>query len=292
MAGDWIPIRINLRTDPRVVTMAALLKRSPQHIMGCLCQVWSAANEHTIDGKLKGYTLGAIDALTETKAFGGAMAAQGWLIVEADGLLCPDFDKYNSDSAKTRLQNARRAARHRNATSVTKVTPASRSQRDESNDGTVIKSVPTEQNRTEEKKKTKTQEGGAGSSAAKGITLAEAKAHPTPMGWSPETRTAWEAWIESRYSLGKPPTKRALDMALAKLAEWPPGKALEALRDATVGGWQGIYEPKEHGKGHDVRGNRKHEAVSEGDENIVMPIYRQDAKGGVPAASSGVRGQA
>lgn len=152
MAGDWIPIRINLRTDPRVVTMAALLKRSPQHIMGCLCQVWSAANEHTVDGKLKGYTLGAIDALTETKAFGGAMAAQGWLIVEADGLLCPDFDKYNSDSAKTRLQNARRAARHRNTKSVTKVTQTSRSQRDESNDDTVIKSVPTEQNRTEQKK--------------------------------------------------------------------------------------------------------------------------------------------
>lgn len=147
--------------------------------------------------------------------------------------------------------------------------------------------APTEQNRTEEKRKTKTKEAGSGSAAPKGMTIAEAKEHPTPMGWSPDTRAAWEAWVESRYANGKPMTKRALDMALAKLGEWPPPKVLAALRDAAVGGWQGIYEPKANGKGSDVRGTRKHEVVGDGDENIDIPIYRQTPPGGVPRAASG-----
>lgn len=144
MAGDWIPIRINLRTDPRTIKIAAMIRRTPQHAMGCLCQVWSAANEHSIDGKLLGYTPESIDELTATKGFAAAFASVGWLIVEPDGVRIPDFDRYNSDGAKARLKHSRRVAESRERHKT--ITPSAQNHHKARTDGST-----TEQNRKEKK---------------------------------------------------------------------------------------------------------------------------------------------
>jgi hypothetical protein len=154
MAGDWIPVRINLQTDPRTIAIGVRLRKPALFVVGGLVAIWGAANEHTTDGRLKGYTPASIDAMIGCKGFGAAMEAVNWLIVEPDAVVVPDFDRYNSDGAKTRLQGARRAARLRHDQSARKA--------HESNAGTVTngarkahvsrtKSAPTEQNRTEEK---------------------------------------------------------------------------------------------------------------------------------------------
>ncbi len=158
MAGDWIPIRINLRTDPRTIKIAAMIRRTPQHAIGCLVQAWSAANEHSTDGKLAGYTLDSIDELTATKGFAGALAAVGWLVVEPDGVRIPDFDRYNSDGAKARLKHSRRVSesreRHKTVTQS-----AQNRHKARTNEST------TEQNRTEQKNS-------SSSSAAAAVTAA------------------------------------------------------------------------------------------------------------------------
>lgn len=159
MAGDWIPIRINLRTDPRTIKIAAMIRRTPQHAIGCLVQAWSAANEHSTDGKLLGYTLDSLDELTATKGFAAAFAAVGWLIVEPDGVRIPDFDRYNSDGAKARLKHSRRVAesRERHKTVTT------RAQNDHI---PVTDGSTTEQKRTEEKNSSSSSAASAGAAAA------------------------------------------------------------------------------------------------------------------------------
>lgn len=154
MAGDWIPIRINLSTDPRTVAIAGRIRKHVLHTVGALSVVWGAANEHTTDGRLMGYTPDAIDAMVGIKGFAAAMEAVGWMFHDDESVTVPDFDRYNSDGAKARLQGARRAARLRHAKGAR--------QAHESNASTVTsgarqaherrtKSAPTEQNRTEEK---------------------------------------------------------------------------------------------------------------------------------------------
>lgn len=154
MAGDWIPVRINLQTDPRTIAIGVRVRKPALFVVGGLVAVWGAANEHTTDGRLAGYNLAAIDAMIGCKNFGVAMEAVKWLIVEPDAVVVPDFERYNSDGAKTRLQTARRAARLRSAPSARK---AHESSADTVTNGARkaherrTKGAPTEQNRTEEK---------------------------------------------------------------------------------------------------------------------------------------------
>lgn len=143
MAGDWIPIRINLSTDPRTVAIATRCHKHVLHTVGALSVVWGAANEHTTDGRLMGYTLEAVDAMVGIKGFAAAMEAVGWMTHDDVSVTVPDFQRYNSDGAKARLQGARRAARFRHAKGARCA--------HESNADTVTKSAPTEQKRTEEK---------------------------------------------------------------------------------------------------------------------------------------------
>jgi len=154
MAGDWIPIRINLSTDPRTVAIAARVRKHVLHTVGALSVVWGAANEHTIDGRLMGYTLDAIDSMVGIKGFAAAMESVGWMYHDDVSVTVPDFERYNSDGAKARLQGARRAARLRHA-------KGARSAHESNADTVTIgarkahgkrtESAPTEQNRTEEK---------------------------------------------------------------------------------------------------------------------------------------------
>lgn len=159
MAGDWIPIRINLRTDPRTIKIATMIRRTPQHAIGCLVQVWSAANEHSTDGKLLGYTLDSIDELTATKGFAAAFAAVGWLIVEPDGVRIPDFDRYNSDGAKARLKHSRLVAESRNR-------HKDDTKRAQNRHISVTNESTTEQNRREEKNSSSSFAASAGAAAA------------------------------------------------------------------------------------------------------------------------------
>ncbi len=103
MASSWIKMRVDLDTDPRVITMADMLAQSAgtyvlnasaRDLLGVtptvtrdamrdvtlasLFRVWRDANRHTRDGVFQHSTLAHLDVMAGVLGFGRAMAAVGW----------------------------------------------------------------------------------------------------------------------------------------------------------------------------------------------------------------------
>jgi hypothetical protein len=105
MAGDWIKMRMDLQTHPKVVRMMSALKADKFRVIGGLHAVWSVFDAHSEDGRLSGYTPDAMDAVVGWPGLTHAMVAVGWATVEGDDTLCaPRFDEHNGKSAKRRAQ--------------------------------------------------------------------------------------------------------------------------------------------------------------------------------------------
>lgn len=108
MAGDWIKMRSDLFTHPKVVRMASALKADKLRIVGGLMSVWCLFDAHSVDGELEGYNFAEVDDQLRWPGFSDAMAAIGWLSETESGLVLPEFDTHNGQSAKRRAQDADR----------------------------------------------------------------------------------------------------------------------------------------------------------------------------------------
>ena len=115
MAGDWIKMRADLRTHPKVVRIASALKADRLRVVGGLHAVWCLFDAHSIDGLLDGYTLEALDDLIGFPGFGAGMESVGWLEVDGDSLCTPRFDEHNGQSAKRRATETQRKRDERKA---------------------------------------------------------------------------------------------------------------------------------------------------------------------------------
>lgn len=113
MAGDWIKVRTNLWDDPRVSRLCDLTGSTEAAVIGALYWLWSAADQHTEDGIMRGLTTGAIDRKTGVKGIGDALCDIGWLADHPEGVRIIHFDEHNGTSAKSRMEVARRVAKHR-----------------------------------------------------------------------------------------------------------------------------------------------------------------------------------
>lgn len=171
MAGDWIPIRINLSTDPRTVAIAGRVRKPVLHTVGALSVVWGAANEHTVDGRLMGYTLDAIDSMVGIRGFAAAMESVGWMTHDDVSVTVPDFERYNSDGAKARLKHSRRVAASRDH-------HRSRTESAHEAHATGTKTATTEQNRTEEKNSSSSSAASAVTAAADSTQRGGSQKHP------------------------------------------------------------------------------------------------------------------
>ena len=119
MAGDWIKMRTNLRTHPKVVRMSSALQCNALHVIGALWAVWSIADEHAAvhdgAGHLDGYSLADMSGVIGFPGFAEQMAACGW-VDECDEhaqnggkcLIFKDFDTHNGKSAKSRAEDSER----------------------------------------------------------------------------------------------------------------------------------------------------------------------------------------
>ena len=137
MSGDWIKIEVCLPDKPEVWAMSESLDLDPDTVVGKLIRVWSWFDAHTNDGHAKRVTCHMIDRVTLHPGFAKAMIDVGWLDDSDAGLMQPNFEKHNGESAKKRAEAALRQAKHRkrkletdenprNAKSVTKVLPEKR----------------------------------------------------------------------------------------------------------------------------------------------------------------------
>jgi len=117
MAGDWIKMRADLFTHPKVVRMASALNADRLRTVGGLMSVWCLFDAHSIDGELDGYTFDAIDEHLRWPGFSSAMCAVGWIEETGKSLVLPEFDTHNGQSAKRRAQDADRKKEVRKASS-------------------------------------------------------------------------------------------------------------------------------------------------------------------------------
>ena len=109
MAGDWIKMRADLFTHPKVVRIASALKADTLRTVGGLMSVWCLFDAHSEDGHLDGYTPEVLDAHLRWDGFADAMIAVGWLEHDPEnGLNLPRFDAHNGQSSKRRAQDADR----------------------------------------------------------------------------------------------------------------------------------------------------------------------------------------
>ena len=114
MAGDWIKMRSDLFTHPKVVRMASALKADGRpdviRVVGGLMSVWCLFDAHSVDGLLEGYSADLIDDHLRWDGFAAAMVSVGWLQSGVDGssMSLPEFDTHNGQSAKRRAQDADR----------------------------------------------------------------------------------------------------------------------------------------------------------------------------------------
>lgn len=108
MAGDWVPMRVDLDTDPAVVGIAQQLSVPETQVIGWLWKLWSVASCQTDSGWLPHYTPHKVDGLVSHSGFSAALESVGWLCPRPGGLEIPNFDHWLSQSGKLRLSEARR----------------------------------------------------------------------------------------------------------------------------------------------------------------------------------------
>lgn len=120
MAGDWIPMRLDLSDDPSVIAIAAKCDLDEHSVIGRLYKLWSWANRHLADGNARGVTESWVDRYLGVSGFASAMIESGWLGSNGTNIVFPNFERWNSKGAKTRILTANRVKNLRsNAASVT-----------------------------------------------------------------------------------------------------------------------------------------------------------------------------
>jgi hypothetical protein len=109
MAGEWIKMRADLFTHPKVVRIASALKADTLRTVGGLMSVWCLFDAHSESGHLDGYSPQVLDSHLRWEGFADAMMSVGWLHYEAEkGLDLPRFDAHNGQSSKRRVMDSER----------------------------------------------------------------------------------------------------------------------------------------------------------------------------------------
>ena len=109
MAGDWIKMRVDLQTHPKVFRIVSALKADRLRVIGGLHVAWSVFDTHSADGVLHGYTVEAMDAVIGWPGFTQAMVDVEWAHIDDTGsLVMPRFDEHNGASAKRRANDSER----------------------------------------------------------------------------------------------------------------------------------------------------------------------------------------
>ena len=131
MAGDWIKFEHVTPDKGQVVKMSRLMGLDRDTICGKLCRLWIWADQNSVDGLARGIDLAFVDEICKAENFGKNLVKAGWIRVRKDGLFFPKFDRHNGNSAKKRALGRDRVREHRNASTVTDVTPKAHQRREE-----------------------------------------------------------------------------------------------------------------------------------------------------------------
>jgi hypothetical protein len=113
VANGWIVFDKALPSKPEVSVISRTLAIArAETVLACLA-VWAWADENTTDGVMDGLGLEDVDYQARIAGFGAAMVRAGWLQADDRGLIFPNFDRWNTETAKQRLQKSERQRRWR-----------------------------------------------------------------------------------------------------------------------------------------------------------------------------------
>ncbi|MFV8904561.1 DNA replication domain protein [Serratia fonticola] len=228
MAGDWIKMRSDLHTHPKIVRMASALKADRLRIIGALHATWCLFDVHSIDGLLDGYSSETLNDMIGFPGFAQAMISVGWLSDEHEHLSMPRFDEHNGQSAKRRAQEAsrKREARRASATDADKLQTREEKRREDIN---------------------------------KDPPLTPPKPKKAGYAYPAELNApAWDEWKQYRRDLklkAYAPTPRSEGAAitnLLNLSEGSPQRQAEIIKQSMANGWQGLFglKPSIQGNSH------------------------------------------
>ena len=118
MAGDWIPMRLDLYEDPAVTYMAERIGQREEVIVGYLHRIWAWASRQCHDGCVRNVTASSLGRVTSLPDFPDLMAEAGWLEFGTDEqgrayIRFPNWDRWLGESAKKRLSASRRKQKER-----------------------------------------------------------------------------------------------------------------------------------------------------------------------------------
>ena len=119
MAGDWIKWEKGLVNKPEVVQIARRLGIGAPAAAAHLMCVWEWADGVTETGHVEGVTLEDVDAVARMPGIGAAMCEtrpHAWLIADGGGIVFPNYERHNGESAKARALAAKRMGRMRDRT--------------------------------------------------------------------------------------------------------------------------------------------------------------------------------
>lgn len=110
MAGDWIPYCKDLESKIEFQTLAELSGLSNAEVLYHLLRFWSWADDQTEDGFIRHASVTLLSRLfvTAPRTFWEHMQKVGWLELRSNGINIPNFDDYMGNSAKRRLNSAKR----------------------------------------------------------------------------------------------------------------------------------------------------------------------------------------
>ncbi|WP_052239528.1 hypothetical protein [Pseudomonas brassicacearum] len=236
MAGDWIKMRIDLQTHPKVFRMVSALQADRLRIIGGLHVAWSIFDTHSHDGVLVGYTVDAMDAVVGWPGFTQAMIDVEWAALEDDGsLVMPRFDEHNGASAKRRANDSERKRNERK----NPVRNLSASDAD---------SLRTREEKRREEKKEQDQKQGAGAPAKSG------KFDPLTAKPDNVSEKAWADWCQHRKEIRKPLTAKSCEQQAKSLAGHSSPD--QVLATSIANGWTGIFPEKAAGNVHQFPASR------------------------------------
>jgi hypothetical protein len=123
MAGDWIPVRLDLQEDPAVIGIALAVKLDEFSVVGRLLRLWSWASSQTRDGCISFVTPEKVDQIVSRTGFCSAMHKVGWLrAIDGGGIEFPNYERWMGEAAKKRMDSILRKRASRSVLRVSDVT--------------------------------------------------------------------------------------------------------------------------------------------------------------------------
>lgn len=115
--SEWMPLRLNIWDDPRVIDFAAALEEPVVVTVGRLARFWGWAFSYSDDGHVRGATGRHVDQLVGRDGFADVLAAQkqlDYLRYDENGeVWLPRFHLWMGASTRKRLQARRRKQKQR-----------------------------------------------------------------------------------------------------------------------------------------------------------------------------------